>query len=307
MAETRWALLTPPAAGGAIAVVRLHGGDLDGTLERLNLPAIEAGRSRVADLLGVDRGVIARWSLDAVDLMPHAGRAVLDALASALTQRGIERSGVAPRPEAGSDLQSRMLDALAQCPSPLGIERLLGEPQRHAAGGEPVGPEVGSRLAHLLSPPLVVAVGPPNIGKSSLLNALAGRVVALAFDELGTTRDHVGVTLELDGLTLRYLDTAGLIGAHLPAETARQLASADLVFTCCDALAPEPPASWAGLLVATRGDRAGREPTWGDAVTSARAGSGIDELAGLIRQRLVPDSALRDPRPWPWWQGPAGP
>ncbi len=47
-------------------------------------------------------------------------------------------------------------------------------------------------LRRLIDPPLVVAIGPPNIGKSSLLNALAGRSVALVADEAGTTRDHVG-------------------------------------------------------------------------------------------------------------------
>jgi tRNA modification GTPase len=56
----------------------------------------------------------------------------------------------------------------------------------------------------------VAIVGPPNAGKSSLLNALAGRQAAIVFDEPGTTRDVIEVAADLDGYPFIFRDTAGL-------------------------------------------------------------------------------------------------
>jgi tRNA modification GTPase len=56
----------------------------------------------------------------------------------------------------------------------------------------------------------VAIVGAPNVGKSSLLNALAGREAAIVFHEPGTTRDVVEVTLDLDGFPFVLRDTAGV-------------------------------------------------------------------------------------------------
>lgn len=56
----------------------------------------------------------------------------------------------------------------------------------------------------------VVLLGPPNAGKSSLLNALARRDVAIVAEEAGTTRDLIDVHLDLDGLPVTVTDTAGL-------------------------------------------------------------------------------------------------
>ena len=56
----------------------------------------------------------------------------------------------------------------------------------------------------------VAIVGAPNAGKSSLLNALAGREAAIVFHEPGTTRDVIEVALDLDGFPFVLRDTAGL-------------------------------------------------------------------------------------------------
>src|SRR6185295_2444558 len=56
----------------------------------------------------------------------------------------------------------------------------------------------------------VVLAGPPNVGKSSLLNALARRDVAIVSAEAGTTRDMIEVRLDLDGLPVVVTDTAGI-------------------------------------------------------------------------------------------------
>jgi tRNA modification GTPase len=56
----------------------------------------------------------------------------------------------------------------------------------------------------------VVLAGQPNVGKSSLLNLLAGRDAAIVTDIPGTTRDTVGEFIQLDGLPLHVIDTAGI-------------------------------------------------------------------------------------------------
>jgi tRNA modification GTPase len=64
--------------------------------------------------------------------------------------------------------------------------------------------------------PQVVLIGQPNAGKSTLLNALAGREAALVSEEAGTTRDWVSVDVEWEGVRLRLLDTAGWEQARDP-------------------------------------------------------------------------------------------
>jgi tRNA modification GTPase len=56
----------------------------------------------------------------------------------------------------------------------------------------------------------IVLIGEPNVGKSSLMNALAGEDVAIVTDIAGTTRDTVRETIQIEGVTLYIIDTAGL-------------------------------------------------------------------------------------------------
>ncbi len=64
----------------------------------------------------------------------------------------------------------------------------------------------------------VVLAGQPNVGKSSLLNALAGAERAIVTDVAGTTRDRISEHIQIDGVPLHVIDTAGLRDSHDPVE-----------------------------------------------------------------------------------------
>ena len=91
----------------------------------------------------------------------------------------------------------------------------------------------------------VVLVGPPNAGKSSLLNALAGSDRAIVTEIAGTTRDLLRETIRLDGVEVTMVDTAGLreAGDAIEAEGIRraraELARADLALVVVDACDPQ--------------------------------------------------------------------
>ena len=85
----------------------------------------------------------------------------------------------------------------------------------------------------------VAIVGPPNAGKSSLINAMAKRPISIVSPEPGTTRDYVRLRLDLDGVIVDILDTAGLENVEgatpraLAQElTQEQIENADLILYC---------------------------------------------------------------------------
>ncbi len=75
----------------------------------------------------------------------------------------------------------------------------------------------------------VVLAGQPNVGKSSLLNALAGDDVAIVTPIAGTTRDKVIETIHIEGIPLNIIDTAGIRHDHDEPESGEQLAVIDAV------------------------------------------------------------------------------
>ena len=94
----------------------------------------------------------------------------------------------------------------------------------------------------------VVVAGPPNAGKSSLINAIAGEERAIVTDLPGTTRDHIEVPLALDGIPILLTDTAGLREAEdkveaIGVERASRLVEASdvLVWLGEDEMAPSHP------------------------------------------------------------------
>src|SRR5690606_13818723 len=103
----------------------------------------------------------------------------------------------------------------------------------------------------------VVIAGRPNAGKSSLLNALAGREAAIVTDLAGTTRDVLREHIHLDGMPLHVIDTAGLRDTgdqveRIGVERAlAAIAEADRILLVVDSTAPEasdPFALWPEFL-----------------------------------------------------------
>ena len=99
----------------------------------------------------------------------------------------------------------------------------------------------------------VVLVGEPNVGKSSLLNALAGAELAIVTPVAGTTRDRIAQTIQIEGVPVRVIDTAGLretddeIEQIGMARTWEAVSEADCVLQLVDAreLGREPPSAGA--------------------------------------------------------------
>ncbi|WP_417471862.1 tRNA uridine-5-carboxymethylaminomethyl(34) synthesis GTPase MnmE [Luteimonas mephitis] len=182
----------------------------------------------------------------------------------------------------GGPLRRRLDDAIAL------LDALLADAER------------GRKLRDGLH---AVIVGPPNAGKSSLLNALAGSDRAIVTDIAGTTRDLLHETIRIDGVELTLVDTAGLreSGDVIEREGMRrardELGRADIALVVLDARAPEagraelaeavagvPTRLWllnkSDLLPDTGVPPAGLD----DALSvSARTGAGLDRLHERLR------------------------
>ncbi|WJH41639.1 tRNA uridine-5-carboxymethylaminomethyl(34) synthesis GTPase MnmE [Aliirhizobium terrae] len=138
----------------------------------------------------------------------------------------------------------------------------------------------------------VAIIGAPNAGKSSLLNAMAKREVAIVTDIAGTTRDVLTVDLDLDGYLVKLYDTAGLRDATDLVEQegirrARQAAgSADLVLqlTDIDSHPEQYDLPGAALQIGTKADLRGVRDGF-DICISAATGLGLDQLHRAIVER----------------------
>jgi tRNA modification GTPase len=152
----------------------------------------------------------------------------------------------------------------------------------------------------------VVIAGPPNAGKSSLLNALARRDAAIVSAEAGTTRDVIEVRLDLRGLPVIVIDTAGLREAEgaVEAEGIRRALArageADLVLWLIDATAPRPepaPAELGAAVVPVINKiDLSRPSAGGDGLAlSAKTGEGVSALVDLLAEKAEAALAVGEP------------
>ena len=144
----------------------------------------------------------------------------------------------------------------------------------------------------------VAIVGPPNVGKSSLLNWFAGRDVAIVSARAGTTRDVVEVQLDLGGLPVTLCDTAGLRVAtgDIEAEGVRRaLAEAGRAGLVITVASPDvgdgevAPEVWGAEAIAVwnKVDLVGESALKPNRLwVSARTGEGLEELLTLVENRV---------------------
>lgn len=225
---------------------------------------------------------------------------------------------------AGGELRRRVeewrrgvIDALALVEAELDFsdEEAVG-PESAAEARERIGPILTEMREALGAAPAsermrdgftVLILGPPNAGKSTLLNALARRDVAIVSELPGTTRDMIEVHLDLSGLPVTFVDTAGLREATDAIEaigvnrTLERAANADLLLWLSEGGAEAPPPDVAArvgggvdvLRVASKSDLApsaqigvpGRAGAGARIAICAKSGDGLAPLLDLVAAR----------------------
>jgi tRNA modification GTPase len=188
---------------------------------------------------------------------------------------------------------------------------------RRAAGGIKTALADGHRGEIIRAGFHMVIIGPPNVGKSSLLNRIAEREAAIVSDEAGTTRDVIDVVVDLGGVPVRFSDTAGLRETEGKVEREgikRAMARAQdshLILLISSPDVPFRPEDYPGLDLAGRARGtvlrvenkadllAAGDARRADYAVSCATGAGVDRLVsaleGIVRERVSggeEDSAL---------------
>ena len=286
---------------------------------------------------------------DVVEFQCHGGRAVVDAVLSALgeieglrlahpgefTRRAFENrridlteaEGLADLLEAETESQRKAALALAEG----GLRAQISEWQDKLLGLSAVAERsidydeedssidpslllgcstLASELQDWLSKPRVeplkdgvrvVVAGPPNAGKSSLLNAIAGEERAIVTEIPGTTRDHIEVPLSIAGLPILLTDTAGLRDANDRVE-AIGVQRATALVEAADVLIwlgepPDAPAHSHLINVHSKADLPGREiAPPGSLAVSSKTGDGLrallEGIGEAVKGILPPEGAI---------------
>lgn len=338
-AALRVVWLTPPGRG-AVASLAVTGPDAAATLDRwFRSPR---GRSAAGLAPGdvvfghwgsppAEEVVLARRGAEAFELHGHGGHAAVVRLLADLETAGARR---VDWPEALGQAAPDGLTAAAELAlraarSPRAAAVLLDQCQgalRHAILAIHEAVERGDCGAaldqlralerwnslgrRLIEPWRIVLAGPPNVGKSSLVNALAGYPRVIVHAEPGTTRDVVWVELVVEGWPLAVADTAGLRTTDEPIEAsgvarAREaLDLADLVVWVSDVAggparavgslkATTPPlasaVSWANKIDLVTSAKVEKLRTLGYWPVSAVSGVGLDEALSHLVAQLIPE------------------
>jgi tRNA modification GTPase len=332
--DTIAAIATPPGHGG-VGMVRVSGPAvpaiahaLFGKLPRARLAGLHDFRA--ADGALIDSGLVLYFPAPAsftgehvLELHGHGGPVVLDLVLARVLELGARnaRPGeFSERAFLNGKLDLAQAEAIADLIDELRsyVEAALDFPDEELdllANRQVVArlDELQHQLEHvyqvahhgqlLRDGMTLVICGRPNAGKSSLLNALAGHDAAIVTEVPGTTRDVLREHIQIDGLPLHIIDTAGLHDSPDPVEqhgmqrTRRELGNADRAllviddqdgFTDADAAILEAlPAGVAHTRIFNKIDLSGRSPGAVedmDAVAiSARTGAGLAALRGHLK------------------------
>ncbi len=282
------------ATGEDLAELHLHGG-------RSVVAAVLAALGAMPGLRAAAPGEFTRRAFEngRIDLAEAEGLADLLAAETESQRRAALALAGGALSRQVEAWQARLLAVAA------GIEAALDfddedDVQRSGQGHARAGlPELTAELEDWLARPAaerlrdgvrVVIAGPPNAGKSSLINALVGREAAITSDIAGTTRDLVEAPVAIGGTPFLFTDTAGLRDSHDAIE-AIGVARARGVMEAADIVlwlgAPEEcPDTDRAVLVQTKADLDPPLRTR-DIVVSAVTGAGLAELTALLVDRAA--------------------
>lgn len=343
-------LLTPPGTG-AIAVIRVSGAGAVGLVDeifhvaggrrlserpadRLCYGRLMDGDQTIDDVVAV---VVDERAQTSVDITAHGGVRIVERILELLERHGAPLSGAKALPgtvwTTANAIERDALDCLVRVTTERAV-RLLGWQRRHLAtallqvaerwNDDPADARQSlSRMAsafpvasRIIDGARVAILGPPNSGKSTLFNRLVGRSAAIVSDRAGTTRDWVSADVEMGGIPVSLIDTAG---HHAAAEQLEAQAigtggamaeAADLRLIVLDGSRPLQPAaldlarafggSSNALLVISQSDRglrwdeqslpANRRTRQRPTVrASAVTGAGIDDLTTAVAEALGED------------------
>lgn len=287
------------ATGEDLAELHLHGG-------RAVIRAVEAALATMPGLRAAEPGEFTRRALThgRIDLSEAEGLGDLLAAETETQRRAAIRSAEGAVRREVEGWASRLLMLSAQ------VEAILDHSDEDdvAIDITPIltaAAQLATEIEAVVErPPVerlrdgirIVLAGPPNAGKSTLLNALAGRDAAIVSPIAGTTRDRIEAPVVRDGLAYLLIDTAGLAEATsdeveaIGIERARAaMSEADLVLWLGDEDAPE-----GAIAIHPRADTRATGPADRIAI-SAKTGEGLDSLwmrIALEARSLVPPPDL---------------
>ncbi|HWW56932.1 MAG TPA: tRNA uridine-5-carboxymethylaminomethyl(34) synthesis GTPase MnmE [Sphingopyxis sp.] len=304
------------STGEDLAELHLHGG-------RAVVAAVEAMLGSLPGLRPAIAGEFTRRAFEngRIDLAEAEGLA--DLLAAETESQRVQALGIAGGhvSRAVAEWQERLLGLMAGAEAELNfadeddVEVAEGVAQRLIAGMAGLSAELGEWLgrpaAEVIAEGLsVVIAGPPNAGKSTLINALAQRELAIVSPVAGTTRDVIETPLALDGIAMRFSDTAGLRAESADDIEMIGIDRARAAVEAADILLwlgrpKDVPGHPRAILIAAQADRwrgdaaAEADAAHCDLILSATTGEGMDKLHSHVvemARTLLPregEAALR--------------